>query len=665
MGQVLPLVFTALTTKKKILMTNENMAFVNDGMNSVHPLDPLSVEEMREAVQILRDGRQLSGRVRFMSAALREPTKAEVCAYASGQPQAREAHFILLDNGDGQVYEAVVSLTERCVKSWSHMPGVQPPIHVDEFVECENTVKAHPEWQTALRRRGITNFENAIVDPWSAGNFGDEQFPGHRLARGYTWMRTSHDDVGYGRPVDGVVAIVDLNTMTVLKVEDHGVVPLPPPSGNYTAAAVGSIRDDLKPLDIVQLDGPSFSVDGYAVSWQKWKFRIGFTPREGLVLYCVGYADRGRERPILYRVSLSEMVVPYGDPGPIHSKKNAFDVGEYGIGRLVNSLELGCDCLGNIKYFDAIMTDSRGGVVVIPKAVCMHEEDYGTLWKHTDWRTNHTEVRRSRRLVVSSFATVGNYDYGFFWYFYQSGDIQLEVKLTGCLSVGALPPDVQPKYGVMVSPQLYAPIHQHFFNFRLHFMIEGEGNSVYEVDTVPETQGPHNPLGNGCHPQTTLLRSEAEAQRVINPLAGRYWKVINPNVRNNVGQPVGYKIVHGENVLPFASPDSSVMKRAGFMRSHLWVTAYDPSEMYASGDYINQHPGGDGLPAYVAKDRPLENSDVVVWYTCGHHHIPRPEDWPVMPVAYIGFILRPVGFFDANPAMDTPPPELRASCEVQ
>ncbi len=643
---------------------NEFHTQVQSEVCSVHPLDPLSVAEMREAVALLRTAQNLSAKVRFMSATLREPTKHEVLAYEAGTPQVREAHFILLDNTDGQTYEAIVSLSNKCVVSWKHIPGVQPPIHIDEFIECENAVKASPEWRAALSKRGITDFDSAIVDPWSAGNYGDHTYSGQRLARGYTWMRTSNDDVGYGRPVEGVVAIVDLNNMKVLAVEDNGVVPLPPPSGNYTATSVGPLRTDLKPLDIVQLDGPSFRVDGYSVSWQKWKFRIGFTPREGLVLYRISYDDAAQERSILYRASLSEMVVPYGDPGPNHNKKNAFDVGEYGIGRLVNSLELGCDCLGTIKYFDAVMTDSKGGVTVIPKAVCMHEEDAGTQWKHTDWRTNHTEVRRARRLVVSFIATVGNYDYGFFWYFYQTGDIQLEIKLTGCLSVGALPPDVQPKYGSMVAPQLYAPIHQHFFNFRLHFMVDGDKNSVYEVDTIAEPAGPDNPLGNGCYPMATLLDKESVAQRIINPLAARYWKIVNPAKRNKVNQPVGYKLMHGENVLPFAKPEASVMQRAGFMRNHVWVTAYDPTELYASGDYINQHSGGDGLPAYVAQDRPLENSDVVLWYTCGHNHIPRPEDWPVMPVATMGFMLRPVGFFNANPAMDVPPPELRASCEV-
>lgn len=629
-----------------------------------HPLEPLSVEEVRQAVAVLKQGKAEAESMRFMSVTLKEPSKYAVTAYEAGESQPREVHFIMLDNRDGQTYEAVVSLSESAVKSWTHVPGVQPPIHLDEFMECENAVKASPEWQEALRRRGITNFEDAIVDPWSAGYYGEEEFSGHRLSRALTWIRESHDDVGYGRPVEGVIAIVDLNEMRVLKVEDNGIVPLPPPSGNYTANSVGPLRDDLKSLDIVQLDGPSFSVDGHEISWQRWKFRIGFTPREGLVLYQIGYGEAGSERPIIYRASLSEMVVPYGDPSPNHNRKNAFDVGEYGIGLLANSLELGCDCLGTIKYFDAVMTNSRGEPVKIPKAVCLHEEDYGTLWKHSDWRTNHTEVRRSRRLVVSFIATVGNYDYGFFWYFYQTGDIQLEVKLTGCLSVGAFPPGEMPKYGSLVSEQLYAPIHQHFFNFRLHFNVDGDENAIYEVNTVSEEAGPGNPLGNGCYPVSTLLKSEADAQRPIAPMSARYWKIVNRKKPNRLGQPVGYKLVHGENVLSFATTGASVVNRAGFMRNHLWVTPYAPEEMFAAGMYVNQSHGDTGLPVYTAANRSLEDQELVVWYTCGHNHIPRPEDWPVMPVAYVGFHLKPVGFFDMNPSMDVAPPELRASSEV-
>lgn len=226
--------------------------------------------------------------------------------------------------------------------------------------------------------------------------------------------------------------------MEVLAVEDHGEVPLPPLTGYYTADSVGPLRTDLKPLEIVQPEGPSYSVSGNRVDWQRWSFRVSFTAREGLVLHQVSYRDQGRERPVLYRAALSEMVVPYGDPGPVHNRKNAFDVGEYGVGRLANSLSLGCDCLGTIRYFDVDQVTAAGKVMTMPRVICLHEEDAGTLWKHTDWRSEHCEVRRSRRLVISFFATVGNYDYGFYWHFYKDGSMDVEIKLTGCLSVGAI-----------------------------------------------------------------------------------------------------------------------------------------------------------------------------------------------------------------------------------
>ena len=381
------------------------------------------------------------------------------------------------------------------------------------------------------------------------------------------------------------------------------------------------------------------------------------------MLHQLAYEDRGRIRPILYRASLCEMQVPYGDPTRTHNKKNVFDVGEYGIGRMANSLRLGCDCLGTIHYFDAHVVNMAGEAETIENAVCMHEEDYGTLWKHTDWRTNHCEVRRSRRLVISFFATVGNYDYGFFWYLYQNGEIQVEVKLTGCLSVGAYPQGAQPTHGVLIAPQLYAPIHQHYFNFRLDMDIDGTGNSIYEADTVADPPGPANPYNSSYRPQYSLIRSEAEAARDANPSAGRSWLVVNPSQRNRVDQPTGYRIMPGaDTARPFAHQGASLLRRAGFIRHTLWVTAYNPAERYAAGDYINQNPAPDGLEQWVIRDRPLENRDLVAWYTVGVHHIPRPEDWPVMPVTYAGFMLKPAGFFEQNPAMDVPPPNQRQHC---
>jgi primary-amine oxidase len=443
--------------------------------------------------------------------------------------------------------------------------------------------------------------------------------------------------------------------MEVIRVEEHGQWPLPPEACNYSTDRVSRKRQDIRPLEIAQPEGPSFEVDGYQVSWQNWNFVIGFNAREGLTLHHVRYRDGDEDRSILYRASLTEMVVPYGDPSETQRRKNAFDVGEYGMGMCANSLELGCDCLGLIRYFDAHLVTSRGESLTVKNAICMHEEDYGILWKHTDRRLGIPEVRRSRRLVVSSVSTVENYEYGFFWYFYQDGNIQFEIKLTGVLSLGAVHPDKKPKYGALVAPQLYAPNHQHFFNVRLDFDLDGIENTVQQLDVVADEIDGDNPFENAFYLKATPLKTEAEAKANVCVPSARTWKIINPKRLNHVGQPVGYRFMPGDNSVPFASPNAWWRKRARFVDHHVWVTPNQPDERFAGGDYPNQSSGGDGLIRWTAQNRPIESTDVVFWYTFGHTHLPRPEDYPVMPAAYIGFMLKPAGFFALNPANDLPP----------
>ena len=234
-----------------------------------HPLDPLTPQEIETAVAILRAGQSLGGRVRFESVELKEPPKESVLSRNGHEPPEREAFIILLDNDTGDTYEAAVSLDESKVKSWTHVPGVQPRLMMDEFFDCENAVKASPDFQAALRKRGINDTSLVMVDPWPAGNYGVAEEEGLRLSFARSWLKTSPNDNGYARPIEGVIAVVDLNEMRVLRVEDHGVVPLPPNDGNYAEEFVKEFRTDLKPLDVVQPEGPSFGVEGNLVTWQK------------------------------------------------------------------------------------------------------------------------------------------------------------------------------------------------------------------------------------------------------------------------------------------------------------------------------------------------------------------------------------------------------------
>lgn len=633
----------------------------NEKPAAQHPLDPLSKREMADAVKILRDGQKLGDGYRFVSCVLLEPPKQVVREHKPGLSFPRQAFVVLLDNSTGTGYEAVADLREKTVVRFDALPkGVQPAIMFDEFVECEKATKASPEFQKALQQRGVQDVDLVMVEPWSAGNYGNEtaEDKGRRLVRALCFVRSEKNDNGYARPLDGVVVVVDLNAMKVVRVEDEGVVPLPPEAGNWTREYIKQTRENVKPLTIEQPEGPSFTVEGNEVRWQKWRFRIGFTPREGLVLHTIRYNDGGKERPVLYRASVCEMVVPYGDPGEHYYRKNAFDIGEYGIGTLANSLQLGCDCLGSIRYFDADWIDSRGKVVTLKNAVCLHEEDNGLLWKHTDWRTEQSEVRRSRRLSVSFVATVGNYEYAFYWHFYQDGSIHCEVKLTGVINTTALRPGQTPAFGVEVAPRLNAPFHQHIFAARLDMSVDGDKNSVYEMNTVTLPTGKDNLHGNAFRAEATLLATEKAAQRETNSATARFWRIVNPGNLNRLGQPVAYRLVPGENCPAFAQADASVRKRAGFASHHVWVTPYTAAERYPAGDYPNQNPGGDGLPRWTKADRSVENTDLVLWYVFSHMHVPRPEDWPVMPVSSIGFHLKPDGFFDRNPALDLPPPSV-------
>jgi primary-amine oxidase len=642
---------------------------------TVHPLEPLTPEEIAAASAVVRRERGADpGALRFVFVTLREPPKDLVRGWRpEGPPVPREAKIVLRNLATKRTGEAVVSLTDDALLRYEELEGVQASITAEEFNAAEDIVRADERWRAAMLRRGVEDFGLCMLDPWSSSYTGPQDHPSEgRICRPLTWVRSAPGENGYARPVEGLVVTVDLDAGTVLDVVDHGVVPLPERPGNYTPELMGdpqnvpalaTPRADLRPIEITQPEGPSFVVDGHHVRWQRWDLRISFNPREGLVLHQVGYADpsgvpAGQEaavRPVIYRASLSEMFIPYADPAPTHAFKNVFDMGEYGVGWLANPLTLGCDCLGDIRYFDGLVNDQDGNPETIPNAICMHEEDFGFGWKHTDFRTGEVEVRRSRRLVISMVATVGNYEYGYFWYLYTDGTIEYEVKLSGVLSTGAYDPaGPDPEYGTKLAPGLYGPHHQHFFCVRLDMEVDGPENRVVEVDSEPIAMGRDNPTGNAWKTLRTPLRSESEAQRVVDPLRARFWRVESARRTNGVGDPTAYKLMPGENTVPMLSPEGLFGRRGAFAFKHLWVTPYAEGEQFAGGDYPNQHPGGQGLPAWTAQDRALDGEDLVVWYGFCAHHVVRPEDWPVMPVHHIGFKLKPSGFFDGNPALDMP-----------
>jgi primary-amine oxidase len=619
----------------------------------MHPLDALTAPEIERAASIVRRERSTEDLL-FATITLREPDKAVVGTYRPGDPVDREVRCVVVD-GPNSIAEAVVSVTADELRSWRSLPGAKPALLFTEIVDAMGVLHESEEWRDALAKRGITDLSTVQIDPWPAGSFGDAAEDATRLTRVVSYLRHDPTDNGYAHPIEGLVAMIDLSARRVVEIVDHGVVPVPAECSNYDIERAGPARTSLRPLEIVQPDGPSFTVDGNLLSWENWRLRVSMDPIEGLVLHQVGWDDGTRVRPILHRAALSEMVVPYGTTAPTHDWKNAFDAGEWGMGRFVNSLALGCDCLGEIVYLDAVMATERGGASTVSQAICLHEEDFGILWKHQDLHSGTTEVRRNRRFVISSIYTVGNYEYAFYWYLYLDGTIELEVKLTGIMQTMAVAEGSPPAQSVMIAPELAAPLHQHLFNVRLDVCIDGPDNSVYEVDVEAMPAGPDNPRDNAMTTVETLLGTEQAAQRLIDPTRSRTWRIVNPSVTNRLGRPVAYKLLPGAWPTLLAGEDAAVRRRAGFATRHLWVTPFDEDEFRAAGPYANQSTGGGGLPEWTATDRPVVDTDVVVWCTFGVTHVPRPEDWPVMPVERTGFSLVPVGFFERNPALDLPP----------
>jgi len=626
-----------------------------------HPLDPLSPDELATAIAILRREQQLGPQHLFVFTLLDEPSKTVLAAWQQGAAIDRAARITVWDRAEGLLIESVVGL-DGTVRRWDPQPGQKAALLGPEAIACIAAAKSDPRVIEGLQRRGIEDVSQVHMETWPFGIDVPEHLDdGRRLFWTPMWHRSTPDANQYAHPIGGLHAIVAIDTAEVVEVEDTDGIPTPPNAWPYRLHQTGG-NVKLKALDIIQPEGASFTVDGWEVNWDRWRFRLGHCQREGLVIHDVRFDDNGQERKIAHRMSIAELVIPYGDVGINGAaRKAAFDTGEFGLGNYTNSLTLGCDCLGEIVYLDTSIADAAGEVHTVKNGICLHEEDTGILWKHTD-TDGHVEVRRGRRFVASSIATIDNYEYGYFWYFYQDGTIEFEAKLTGILLTRAGVPGVEHPSATLLDEGLLAPYHQHLFCARLDLDIDGENNSVVEVNSLAHPMGSDNPAGNAYFVRETVLSSEAGAQRDIDPYANRYWKVVNPSKTNHTGNPVGYKLMPSSVTWPMADAESVIGKRARFMYHQLWVTRQQADELYPAGDHPYQHEGLDGLPRWTAADRALENEDVVLWYTFGTNHIPRLEDWPVMPVERSGFHLKPNGFFARSPGIDVAPSESKHCC---
>jgi len=465
----------------------------------------------------------------------------------------------------------------------------------------------------------------------------------------------------YARPIEGVVVTLDMNQRRVIHMTDTLRRPVSAESGNAATR-----RSGLKTMRTLQPNGAGFAVEGHLVRWQNWQFRVVLHPREGLVLHDVRYLDGNRLRRVAWRMSLSEIYVPYGVADPNWSWRSAFDVSEYNLGSYAQTLEINRDVPEHAYFFDAVFGSDTGpaeenplGTRDLPATMAMYERDRGILWTRTDPSNVERDTRGRRELVLTWNTWIGNYNYGFDWIFGMDGSIEVEVTLTGTTLNRGVPHGLYDEEEAVMAPlagvdengvRVAAPNHQHFFSFRLDLDVDGVANVVRETSIGRmDVAGSKNAFG----PRETLLT--AEGFRDADPFAARHWEVSSATTHNATGGHPSFALETSAIAVPLSDPDYKPLLRAAFAKHMFWVTRHREGEDYAAGDFPNQGRGRAGLTAFTSPPEPLDvhdGADIVIWPTIGMTHIPRPEDYPVMPTETIGFRLVPHGFFDRNPALD-------------
>ncbi|KAK1597067.1 copper amine oxidase [Colletotrichum navitas] len=648
-------------------------------MSAPHPLCPLSGAEIQAAAQLIQTCWPQSVSLQFKVVTLSEPAKAQLAPYLDARdkgqspPQPdRRAFLTYYVRGTDLFHEAVANLTtgkvESNVKLGANLHG---NVDYDEAQIVEKIALEDPKVVAEIKKLELPEGAVVCADPWIYGSDGvnDDE----RLYQVFLYMRDPNnsaepDSNHYAFPLP-ILPVVECNEYKIIRIDilptgaDNTVKPLSPyrpKPGNEYIPECQNLRKDLKPLHVSQPEGPSFTVTpvgetGNVVEWQKWSFFVGFNQREGMVLYNVKYDGRS----LFYRLSLSEMSVPYGDPRHPFHKKAAFDLGDVGAGTTANNLQLGCDCLGSIQYLSGVISDDRGQPDPRENCICIHEQDAGISWKHTNYRTGRAAVVRSRELVLQSIITVSNYEYILMFIFNQAGEVTYEVRATGILSTQPIDHDldkVGTSFGTVVHPGVLACHHQHIFSLRVDPMIDGHTNQLVYSEARKMPRDPEwNPHGTGYEVVDKAVEKTAGLDLDVD--LNRTFKITNPKSLNPVnGKPVAYKIVAPPFQKLMSDSDSFNYKRAEFADHNIYVTTHRDRELYAGGWYTNQSRGGTGVRGWSQRNETLTpESDIVVWVQFGINHVPRIEDFPVMPVEILKVHLKPVNFFDKNPALDVPP----------
>ena len=630
-----------------------------------HPLQELTAQEYWTAHEVLQVSGKVDPDTMVMSVLLHEPAKDKVLAWKPGDPIMREVDVILMRKG--VVTEVRVDLVQHKVESWKAVTGVQAPIFLKELLAMGELAKNDPRMQAGFAKRGIKDMTTVECVALPFGYFALPEMEGHRILYGGCSDKRGAL-LSWGRGISGLYFEMDAVEKKVLKVIDEEVIPVPQSSINFEEAPAKA-RPGTTPLIVSQPQGPSFQLtpDG-EVSWQNWHFRVRLDARVGPVLNLVKLDDGAKLRSVMYEGSMSELFVPYMDPAESWATRVFIDAGEFYPGGVLRSMQEGVDCPADAAYLNSFSTDEQAIPMVRPRMACLFEmASGGPAWRH--FEEDQVWGRPMRTLVLRTAAVIGNYDYLLDWRFEQDGSIRVAVGATGIIETkgvkekmptmdqamsAAGPGGAKDEYGRFVGENTVGVNHDHFFSFRLDLDVDGQ-NNTFMVNRLEKRDLPASTHRKSIWvAKPTVAKTERDAMIDIHMDRPSMWMFVNPNVHGPLGYPTGYEIMPGNTVWSLLDTDDGVQKVGAFSNHQLWVTPYRPEELYAAGVYPIESKGDDGLAAWTKANRPIENTDIVAWYTMGFHHVPRAEDWPVMPVMWHDFVIRPFDFFPQNPVMTLP-----------
>ncbi len=629
-------------------------AFAAEPKAPFHPLDALTPDEITLAVKLLKDAGSADDGTVYPALTLQPASKDAMRAWTPGTPFTRAAFVILRRNLI--TYEAVVDLTGNKVISTAPKSGAQPMIMDYEWIKARDAFMADKRFKDAITKRGL---KNVFCTPNSAGTFPGDGYDGKRILKIPCFTGEDKASPYAARPVEGLMGIVDTDSGQVLDVIDNGSVDLPAMPAGY-GASLPQPGQPTKPVAIVAPQGSNIQLSGnLEIKWANWSLHARADKRAGVILNLVRFLDGTKQRDVAYQVNVSEMFVPYMDPDPTWSYRTFMDAGEFGLGYMISTLKPGVDCPHDSYFLDLTFPNDIGGTYTRPKALCIFERATGDPgWRHYSSSAKQVDGIAQNEMVIRHAATLGNYDYVIDYVFTPQGNITMRVGATGFDAIKSTTVKNMDdaaaaeatKYGSLIAPYTIAPNHDHYFSFRLDLDVDGPQNALVR-DTIVSSTIPDSKT------RSSLWTVKTDRYAAEGPItedhmsAGESWRVINPNEKTGLKYNPSYWIETHHQTTSAMDKADPPQRRAGFTAFSLWASHYAEAEDWAAGLYPNLSTKDEGLPAYVAQKRSIDNQDLVLWYTMGFRHVPRPEDFPILPTFWHEVTLRPAFFFDRDPSM--------------